>query len=392
MEKCIKSYKKESDTTFSANDLLLIVTLILFLLSDSVDSIWFEIIWIISTIVLIAKNYKNYRRYRNSGIARIILIFNISVLIMFALHLAVGSLRPENVIRFYGLTKCTIMPCIMFYCFYKNNRFIYLWRTILVFLICLNIAFFYVHIIVRESDAAIEGFGSVNAIGGLNVIVLPLVLYRAVKNRDGIEKILNLILISQIVINAILFDATTYKYLFYGFTVLLVLSLLIKSEKIKRIYCFLVGLAVLCLVILPIVLVITKVLPTDFFLYQSRGIIWEEAYRQFCELPLIEQILGSGNNIVVMEIGPMQAHNFTMEILMTYGWVGIPFLFLLFCGIVGCATRFKLSTKCIFLTTLLLYTVVSFMNPFFTGLTYYQIISWATILGFMNFRKIRRKG
>ena len=223
MDKCVNCNRQKLNTTLNIKDLLLIITFTLFLLADFAQQLFFEVLWLCSVIILIVLNYKNFKRYHNEKIIKAIKLFIILILLLFVLHLVVGTLKPENIIRFYGLTKCTLIPCIMFYCFYKNDKMIYLWKIIILFLIVLNIAFFYAHIIV--GNYYIEGFGSVNVIGGLNIIVLPLVLYRTVKKGDGIEKILNLILILIVTINAILFDASTYKYLFYGFVFLLILSL-----------------------------------------------------------------------------------------------------------------------------------------------------------------------
>lgn len=383
MDKCINYKRQKLNTTFAIKDLLLIITLLLFLFSDFVPFLFFEILWLCSVIILIVLNYENCKHYHNEKIIKISKIYFILFLFLFLLHLAVGSLRPESVMRLYGLTKRMLIPCIMFYCFYKNDNLIYLWGIIIPFLIVLNIVFFYAHIIV--GDSYVDPFGSVNVIGGLNIIVLPLVLFRVVKNRHCIENLFNIILIFLIVINAIIFDATTYKYLFYGFTVLLIFSFIFKSKKYKKLYCNLAGLAVLCLIILPIILVITKILPTDFFLYQNRYIIWARGYNQFGELSIIEQILGSGNNIVRMESNSFEAHNITMDVLMIYGWVGVVLLFFFFWRVVGYSKKINnISKRSIFMTTLLIYTIVCFMNPYFTGVTYFQIISWATIFGFTN--------
>ena len=390
MDKCINYNKQKLNTTFAIKDLLLIVAFLLFLFSDFVQLPFFEIFWLCSAIILIVLNYKNFKHYRNEKITKTMKLFNILVLFLFLVHLIVGLLRPESVIRLYGLTKRMLIPCIMFYCFYKNNKLIYLWRIIIPFLICLNIVFFYAHIIVGNDY--VEGFGSVNVIGGLNIIVLPLVLSRIVKNRNCIENLFNIILTFLIVINAIIFDATTYKYLFYGFTVLLIFSCIFKSKKYKKLYCNLAGLAVLCLIILPIILVITKILPTDFFLYQNRYIIWARGYDQFGELSIIEQVLGSGNNIVRMLTNSFEAHNITMDVLMIYGWVGVILLFFFFWGVVRHSKKINISIRSIFMTTLLFYTIICFMNPYFTGVTYFQIISWVAILGFINMNDAQIKG
>lgn len=383
MDKCINYKRQKLNTTFAIKDLLLIIALLLFLFSDFVQFVFFEILWLCSVIILIVLNYENCKHYHNEKIIKAMKLFIISVLFLFLLHLAVGSLRPESAMRLYGLTKRMLIPCIMFYCFYKNDKLIYLWKIVVPFLVVLNIVFFYAHIIVGNPYA--DPFGSVNVIGGLNIIVLPLVLFRVVKNRHCIENLFNIILIFLIVINAIIFDATTYKYLFYGFTVLLIFSFIFKSKKYKKLYCNLAGLAVLCLIILPIILVITKILPTDFFLYQNRYIIWARGYNQFGELSIIEQILGSGNNIVRMESNSFEAHNITMDVLMIYGWVGVVLLFFFFWRVVGYSKKINnISKRSIFMTTLLIYTIVCFMNPYFTGVTYFQIISWATIFGFTN--------
>ena len=390
MDKCFKFNRLKYNTTFAINDLFFIIALILFLLADFVQYPFFEILWLFSVIFLIVLNHKTFKHYHNEKLIKTIKLFFILILFLFVLHLIVSPLKPENIIRFYGLTKCTLIPCIMFYCFYKNNKLIYLWKIIIPFLICLNIAFFYAHIINKNSY--IEGFGSVNVIGGINIIVLPFVLYRTAKSYKSIEKIFNIILILLIATNAILFDATTYKYLFYAFIILLILSLIFKSDKAKKIYCSVVAFAVLIFVILSIVLVITKILSNDFFLYQNRYVIWEYGYNQFGELPIIEQIFGSGNNFVRMQSKSLEAHNITMDVLMIYGWAGVAVLCILFLELVKYRKKIKISTRCVFMTTLLIYTIICFMNPFFTGVTYFQIISWAALLGLINIKDAQMAG
>lgn len=358
------------------------ILFVAFLLTSFGVGIVFEVFSIIFLALLLLCNVDKIFKDRKSKIIKFLFFCILAFIVFLIIHLIINSIRPDNTIKLYGMTKCIIFPCIVFLCFYKNNNIDVIWQIIILFLICINIVFFYIHVLRHETS--IDSLGSVNVIGGLNVICLPLLCLKVGKRRKNNESIPSYILIALIIINAILFDATTYKILTIGYFSLLIISVFFRKATYKAWYCKICGIALIFLIILPLILVITDVLPEDNFLYDSRYIIWDRGFDQFEQFSLFEQFFGCGNNTVHMLVRSFEAHNITIDVLLIYGYLGLLIILAFFIAIIRYSKNIILPYRWIFMTSFIFYYVVCFMNPFFSGVLYFQVVSWITFMVYIN--------
>lgn len=118
----------------------------------------------------------------------------------------------------------------------------------------------------------------------------------------------------------------------------------------------------------------------DSYALGTRVAIWRQAFKQFSLESSNNRLFGTGSDYVQMMSQRLEAHNFLIEILLTYGCVGlVVFLLSAFIIIKGIIKRVKVDTYDL-LFPVFVYVIICMMHPFFTGVFLFQWICISAIL------------
>lgn len=307
------------------------------------------------------------------------LIFVLSFMALFFVHIILINHNSEELIRFYGLTKNICFPALMILAFGFVCRDTFPLQLVLFEMIIFNLIYTVAFFIKGSMDDVSFQLGSINGCSGIAIVLLPaavMYLRNLESERDEYSRFLKKEIVAYVfivttIILVMLSDSLTSQLLLVIEMTAYLFSLLVRHIRIKQnfrgliIFVFLGSIAVS-------LLIATGKIALDPNGLRTRVGIWTRAYNQFTVNKDLQFVFGTGNDIVHMLTKDLEAHNMYLEILMIHGVAG-----LLLAGwfiIYTIKMLLEMDTQRLkpFYLSFTIYIVICCLHPFYTGLSPFQ--------------------
>ncbi len=311
---------------------------------------------------------------------RRLLVVVIMFVLLFSLQLRHGLLQSDEKFRLFGLTKCIIAPYIIGISFFSICKERFVLKTVAIITALFSIVYMIAIILSRNPDAVSYQLGSVNGVTGVDLVVLPAVVYSS-QDQSNIKGsspfwrysyytiVTALVILSSSFTATIVFALQVIAYIMYYF---------IGERMNKAIKRFLL---LLLLVIMALsICIATGNIYIDPWELRTRVGIWNNSYNQFMAGDRFCRLFGTGNDIVQMMANRQEAHNVFLEVLLIYGIVGL--VIFTVCSYFSTRRIIQLSrgeSKSIYIS-IVSYIIIISLHPFYTGLFLFQILSITIIL------------
>lgn len=277
----------------------------------------------IGALVLLAISNTRTSSMQTDKRANMMCVFVISGYIaLFVIHLFLKD--AEFPIKLYGITKTVITPAILYLIANEEFKNRYIIKYSLFFIVVLDVIYLInIYAFGKGLDFSIANIGSVNALGAINLVLLPNALFTKKNRSYGTENnTMQSIFFLIALLLTVGFRSGTYIVLF-AFLILYIItgSKCIKIQGLRK--ASLALLIILTLFLLGVFTVGTKLIPGFGHGQFDRIAIWTYAIKKIQNGTRVQKIIGFGNNDVKMEFVTQMAHNFVLEIILTYGLIGI---------------------------------------------------------------------
>lgn len=303
-------------------------------------------------------------------------LFVLSFVIIFFIHILFLNQNTEEIVRLYGLTKNICFPALMLLAFGFLCTEDFTLRIVMLEMTLFNIIYTVAFITRNNMEIVSFQLGSINGCSGISIILVPaaMMYLKSIKingNNTNNQSLLVYLFIFTSVILVIVSDSSTSKLLLLLEFLAYIFSIIVGRIHFKQ---NLRGLLILIVLgaIGGSLLIATGRLALDPNELKTRVGIWTRAYNQFSVTKGMDFLFGTGNDIVHMLTKDLEPHNMFLEILLIHGVLGLVLITVFLIYTLRLLLKMELKEfKPIFLS-LTVYLTVCCLHPFFTGSTLFQ--------------------
>ncbi len=341
-----------------------------------------EVISAVCLVSVAIMERKKIKQIIGNANYRVLLLTVISFFLMCYLQYKIGNVKTDDIIRIIGLTKGICAPALFLLSFSTAAKRDECLNLLIYVMICLNILYSIQTIMEIEWLREFFVLGSVNGCAGASVVMLAVIVTQIQKCRRELH-----IKEGLFIITAYLNIITTGSDTAFILCILETAMFLIMSRKVRlffsskrrKIFSVFIAAAIIG-AMAAIYFIANGTIKMDSYALGTRVAIWRQAFKQFSLESSNNRLFGTGSDYVQMMSQRLEAHNFLIEILLIYGYVGLT-VFLLSAVIIikGIIKRVRVDTYDL-LFPVFVYIIICMMHPFFTGVFPFQWICISSIL------------
>ena len=293
-----------------------------------------------------------------------------------------GNVKTDEIIRIIGLTKGICAPALFLLSFSTTAKRDECLNLLIYIMIGLNILYSIQTIMKIEWLSDFFVLGSVNGCAGASVVMLAVIVTQIQKCRRALHIKEGLFIITAYINILTTGSDTAFILCILETMMFLIMSRRMRlffSTKGRKLISAIIATAMIGAMVV-IYFIANGTIKIDSYALGTRVAIWRQAFKQFSLESSNNRLFGTGNDYVQMMSQRLEAHNFLIEILLTYGCVGlVVFLLSAFIIIKGIIKRVKVDTYDL-LFPVFVYVIICMMHPFFTGVFLFQWICISAIL------------